>query len=33
MVGQYLQEWGATVACLQETMLASCNSKDWSQVG
>ena len=33
MVGQYLREWGATVACLQETVLASCDSKDRSQVG
>ena len=26
-------EWGATVACLQETMLERCNKRIWNRVG
>ena len=28
IVGRYLFEWGAMVACIQETMLESCRTWD-----
>ncbi|XP_078445744.1 uncharacterized protein LOC144714826 [Wolffia australiana] len=33
IVGKYLREWGATVVCLQETMLEDCGVGDWCGIG
>lgn len=33
IVGRYLREWGASVVCLQETMLATCEDRIWKSVG
>ena len=33
IVGRYLREWGATMACIQETKLERCKTQDWNMVG
>ena len=32
-MAKYLREWGATVVCLQETWMETCEPQDWRMVG